>query len=92
MCRDNIDALLANAVPHDRQIEKTARTWLHTCHQKLDKTTMYDDMLPEQQLMRKRFGEQCTFFRTMCDGTRTIQVPSQDRAWSCSSRCSLKCS
>ena len=73
-CRDNIDALLANAVPHDRQMEKTARAWLHACHQNLDKTTIYDNMLPEQQIMRKRFGEQCTFFGQMFDGSRSIEV------------------
>eukprot|EP00892_Ulva_mutabilis_P012666 jgi/Ulvmu1/9772/UM056_0012.1 len=72
--RDNIDALLANAIPHDRQMEKTARAWLHACHQKLDKTTMYDLWLPEQQIMRKRFGEQCTFFGQMSDGCRTIEA------------------
>jgi hypothetical protein len=69
-----MDQLLAQAIPTDRVIEKTFRGWLANCHQSLDKTMTFSQLMPDQAAMRRRFGESCTFFGSMSDGARTISV------------------
>ena len=76
-----MEQLLAQAMPSDRSIEKTARSWLAKCHEQLDKTTHFSEMLPEQAALRKRYGDQATYFGRVSDGTRSVVVrcsnPSQ---------------
>ena len=82
VCRDNMDQLLAQGMPADRSMEKTLRAWLANCHEQLDKTTTFNGLLPEQALLRKQHGESATFFASMTDGIRTIQVcPVSARLW-----------
>ena len=77
-----MEALLAQAMPADRNMEKTARAWLSRCHEQLDKTTHFDGLLPAQAELRKQFGEGATFFERMSDGSRTVSVrPSLTRPY-----------
>ena len=71
-----MEALLAQGIPADRAMEKTARAWLARCHEQLDKTTCFEQLLPaaEQAALRRQFGEGTTFFASMTDGERTIAV------------------
>lgn len=60
-------------------MEKNFRTWLEGCHRDLDKTTMYEELVPpaEQSQLRKKYGQNATFFHRMSDSSRTIEVWSQ---------------
>jgi hypothetical protein len=66
--------LLTQGIPTDRNVDKKFMTWLRHCNLQLDKTTMFSDLLPDQASLRKRFGENATYFRAMSDGSRTIKV------------------
>jgi hypothetical protein len=72
-----MEQLLAQAIPADRNMERTLRTWLTRCHAQLDKTTLFSVLLPEQAPLRKQFGESSTFFGSMTNSSQTIAVCSQ---------------
>ena len=69
-----MEQLLPQGVPTERNLEKSFKTWLAGCHERLDKTTMFADLLPDQPALRKQYGERGTFFRSMSDGKRAIEV------------------
>lgn len=74
--RDDLDVLLVNAMGTDRKLDKSFRTWLEQCHRNLDKTCMYQDLMPPDDMnrLRVKFGQTTTFFKRVTDGSRTIEV------------------
>lgn len=69
-----MEQLLAQGVPTERNLEKNFKGWLAGCHERLDKTTQFCELLPDQPALRAQYGERGTFFRSMSDGKRTIEV------------------
>jgi hypothetical protein len=45
MFRDNLPALLADAVPADRHLERHVREWLTECHRSLDRSVRFEGMV-----------------------------------------------
>lgn len=72
--RDDIRELLAAAVPGERNIEKSFKTWLGKCHAHLDKSIHFEQLADNavQASARSRLGEAVTAFERITDGVRTF--------------------
>ncbi|KAL3158051.1 hypothetical protein ABBQ32_011660 [Trebouxia sp. C0010 RCD-2024] len=71
--RDNLQELLAAAVPGDRLQEKKFREWLVKCHSQLDKSLRFENLADAtiQEAISSKTGG--TAFNTVIDGQRTLQ-------------------
>eukprot|EP00873_Tetraselmis_striata_P016358 jgi/Tetstr1/436622/TSEL_025418.t1 len=72
--RDNLQDLLAGALPMDRNLERRFREWLTIAHQNLDKNIRFESMASsqEQAAARKAYGENVTLFHNITDNSRII--------------------
>lgn len=62
-------------------LDKNFRQWMGQCHRDLDKTCMYQELMPAEDMrqLRNVFGHSTTFFKHVTDGSRTIEVCCQGK-------------
>lgn len=74
--RDNLETLLLDAVPKDRNIEKNFREWIGNCHSNLDKLVRFENLADSQTLatVRGQHGERNTAFFRVQVGNMTISA------------------
>ncbi|KAL0055144.1 hypothetical protein WJX82_007626 [Trebouxia sp. C0006] len=72
--RDNLQELLAAAVPGDRNQERNFREWLTKCHSQLDKSLRFMQLADAavQEKVRAQLGAQVTAFDSVEDGQQTL--------------------